>query len=215
LTQKRKREIFTLQETKPYTPKTNPKINLKLNPMKNLKKFSSRLQQLRAFTLIELLVVISIIAILASLALPAITSALTKGKITQTVSNYRQLYIVTQSASLDNQTAGTTNAGFPADVGGTAALWLQGLTNGNYLSPANYSNLFNVAGVSNTTLVYMVGAGSSNTDAFLSSANLSNGTFNSNPPYKFLGAAVVTVGGAAIQINGTNYNTNSIQWGTN
>ena len=179
--------------------------------MKNLKKFSRRLA---AFTLIELLVVISIIAILASLALPAITSALTKGKITQTVSNYRQLYIVTQSASLDNQTAGTTNAGFPGDVGSSNA-WIAGLTNGNYLSPSTFSNMFNVQGISNTTVVYLVASGSSNTDVFLSTANIPAGVVTNVAPYKMNGAALVTVGGSAIMITGTNYNVNSAQWSTN
>ena len=46
-----------------------------------------------AFTLIELLVVISIIAILALLAGPALTQALTKGQMTGTMNNARQLYL--------------------------------------------------------------------------------------------------------------------------
>ena len=48
-------------------------------------------RSLRGFTLIELLVVISIIAILASLALPAITGALSRGQMTQTLSNMKHL----------------------------------------------------------------------------------------------------------------------------
>ena len=79
--------------------------------MKTLKTLRSKFA---AFTLIELLVVISIIAVLASLALPAITGALVKGQIAQTTSNYRQVYILTQSASLDNQQAGGAGC-FPGD----------------------------------------------------------------------------------------------------
>lgn len=45
-----------------------------------------------AFTLIEMLVVISIIAVLAAFAVPALTSALTKGQMTGTMNNARQLY---------------------------------------------------------------------------------------------------------------------------
>jgi prepilin-type N-terminal cleavage/methylation domain-containing protein len=43
------------------------------------------------FTLIELLVVISIIAILAGLAMPVFTSAMKKGRITESVSNCKQI----------------------------------------------------------------------------------------------------------------------------
>jgi prepilin-type N-terminal cleavage/methylation domain-containing protein len=180
--------------------------------MKNLKKLTSRMA---AFTLIELLVVISIIAILASLALPAITSALTKGKIAQTVSNYRQLYIVTQSASLDNQTAGLNNAGFPADLTNpTAAGWQAGLTNGNYLTPGSFSNLFNVQGKTTNTSVQIVGANSQPTDVFLYTSGFTNsGTYTG--PYSSNGAALVTVGGSALLIIGTNYNTNNFSFTTN
>ena len=61
---------------------------------------------LRAFTLIELLVVISIIAILASLAIPAVTGALTRGQMTQTLNNARQLHLATQTMSIDTTAAG-------------------------------------------------------------------------------------------------------------
>jgi prepilin-type N-terminal cleavage/methylation domain-containing protein len=86
-----------------------------------MKKFKNISNRLSAFTLIELLVVISIIAVLASLALPAITGALVKGQITQTMSNYRQLYLATQSAEMDAASSGSTNVGFPANVGGSVA----------------------------------------------------------------------------------------------
>ena len=184
--------------------------------MKHLKKIT---QQFAAFTLIELLVVISIIAILASLALPAITGALVKGQITQVTSNLRQLYIVTQSASLDNTTAGTTNAGFPGDVG-SATLWQTGLTNG-YISPAAFSNAFLIQG-KYTNNVFMVTSSGNPNDLFLSSPNVSNtGTlgaalaFSSNAPFGTKGGSAVTLGGSAINIAGTNYNSNSVASGTN
>ena len=54
-----------------------------------------------AFTLIEMLVVISIIAVLAAFAVPALTSALTKGQMTGTMNNGRQLYLAAQQMALD------------------------------------------------------------------------------------------------------------------
>ena len=44
------------------------------------------------FTLIEMLVVIAIIATIAAFALPAITGAMTRGQLTQAVSNARQRF---------------------------------------------------------------------------------------------------------------------------
>jgi len=169
-----------------------------------------------AFTLLELLVVIAIIGILASVALPAINTALKKGQILQTVSNYHQLYTVTESASLDNQADETTNAGFPADVGGTAATWQAALISNNYLSESTFSNFFNVQGLTNSTAVYIVSYKSSNTDVFLSTMNFSNNTYITNvSPYKAVGAALVTAGGSALLILGSNYNTNTFQFSTN
>jgi len=67
------------------------------------------------FTLIELLVVVAIIALLTSLSLPHILKALTKGQMTQTLSNGRQLYLATQSLAMDAATASSTSVGWPGD----------------------------------------------------------------------------------------------------
>jgi prepilin-type N-terminal cleavage/methylation domain-containing protein len=179
--------------------------------MKTLKTLRSKFA---AFTLIELLVVISIIAVLASLALPAITGALVKGQITQTTSNYRQLYILTQTASLDNQQAGTTNGGFPAEIGGVAN-WATGLVNGGYISNNAFSNLLSVKGTTNNSAVFNVGPNGNTLNVFIATANVSNGTVSDVAPYNLKGAAVVTVGGSAISIVGTNVNTNNYVFGTN
>jgi prepilin-type N-terminal cleavage/methylation domain-containing protein len=50
------------------------------------------LRRMRGFTLIELLVVIAIIAILAAVLTPAVTDALTRGKMTGTLANGRSIY---------------------------------------------------------------------------------------------------------------------------
>src|SRR5262245_8529574 len=75
-----------------------------------IKKFFS------AFTLIELLVVIAIIAILAAFAVPALTSALTKGKMTGTMNNARQLYIAQFQMSNDGAATGDATSAWPGDL---------------------------------------------------------------------------------------------------
>lgn len=71
-----------------------------------------RAKRKKAFTLIELLVVIAIIALLAAILAPAVTKALLKGQVTQTMSNGRNLFVLLFSKDLDNplglQTAGAS-----------------------------------------------------------------------------------------------------------
>ena len=101
------------------------------------------------FTLIELLVVISIIAILASLAIPAVTGALARGQMAQTLSNFKQLHLATFNMDLDNQQAGSgsgwpgTNTGAPA----TSLAWVTALTNGNYLKPNEVAKMLSAQSV--------------------------------------------------------------------
>jgi hypothetical protein len=170
-----------------------------------------------AFTLIELLVVISIIAILASLALPSITGALNKAKLTQCMSNYKQLYLATFTASLDAQNAGLTNPVWPGDAGGSLAIWSAYLTNNsNYLTPTIYTTLMTVPGTTGTTSTVVqsvTGSGSPN-NAFINSANLTNtGVVVGTTLFSGKGGAVVTAGGQAIVIMGTNINTNVVNIG--
>lgn len=149
-----------------------------------------------AFTLIELLVVISIIGILAALALPAITSALTKGQMTQTLSNMKQLHLATQQMALDATTTGDTNLGWPGDIGGTFNAWATNLTGGNYLTPNDLSKLLSAPGVivpvpnagtppdktKIALVVYKVTENSDGSTVFLSSANFTNTTSGGTAP---------------------------------
>ena len=138
-------------------PPTNPNL-----PMKTIRK------KIAAFTLIELLVVISIIAVLASLALPAVTGALAKGQITQTTSNYRQLYVLTQSANLDSQSGGGSGA-FPGDVSNSIANWSNALVP-NYCSATTFNSLGAVKGQATNTTVYYVKGSDDPATMFLSTA---------------------------------------------
>jgi len=77
-------------------------------------------KSLGAFTLIELLVVIAVIAILISIALPVFSSVQEKARITQDLSNLRQLGIATQTYLNDND-----SIVFSSDQGTTP--WMKSL----------------------------------------------------------------------------------------
>ncbi len=171
-----------------------------------VRRFRSSVSLSSAFTLIELLVVISIIAVLASLALPAVTGALIKGQINQTTSNYRQLYILTQSASLDSVSAGGAGA-FPGDLSNSITAWSNALVPA-YCSSNSFASLGAVKGRGSNTLVWFVKSADEPNTIFLSTAGIAgtsnNMTLAATGPYQNKGGAFVTVGGSAISITGTN-----------
>ena len=106
------------------------------------------LKRIAAFTLVELLVVISIIAILASLALPAITGAMVRGQMTQTLSNIKQLHLVTQQMSIDSATTGDTNLGWPGDMPSPSwATWSGNIVSNNYMSTNDFAKMVSAPGV--------------------------------------------------------------------
>ena len=106
----------------------------------------SRLQS--AFTLIEMLVVISIIAVLAAFAVPALTSALTKGQMTGTMNNGRQLYLAAQQMALDGAANSDPSLSWPGDytAAPTVSQYMTTLVNNDYLKPGDVQKLMNAPG---------------------------------------------------------------------
>ncbi|HEX8678337.1 MAG TPA: type II secretion system protein, partial [Chthoniobacterales bacterium] len=111
-----------------------------------------------AFTLIELLVVISIIAILATLAVPAVTNALTKGQMTGTMNNARQLYLAGFQMATDGAANSDPNFAWPGDAttasggggAGTAITTLEQYCNqlvqNGYLQAGDLQKILNAPG---------------------------------------------------------------------
>lgn len=162
-----------------------------------------------AFTLIELLVVISIIGILAALALPAITSALVKGQMTQTLSNMRQLHLATQTMALDGTTTGDTNLAWPGSQGSPGwATWANAIVP-SYLGTNDFNKLLSAPGVTrgaaitpptttpSALAVYNVTEEAPGDSVFITTANYTlNTALNStNKPYGDKGFVVFRKGG--------------------
>jgi prepilin-type N-terminal cleavage/methylation domain-containing protein len=127
-----------------------------------------------AFTLIELLVVIAIIAILAAFAVPALTQALTKGQMTGTMNNARQLYIAQFQMSNDGAATSDATSAWPGDLPpappADLVSYLNVLTTKGYLRGADAIKLMTAPGASYAATVTTAGgvdtiAGSSGTAA--------------------------------------------------
>lgn len=100
------------------------------------------------FTLIELLVVISIIAVLATFAVPAITGALTKGQMTGTLNNARQLYLAGFQMANDGATNSDANLAWPGASPAPSNLtdYCTRLVNNGYLNAADLTKLLSAPG---------------------------------------------------------------------
>jgi len=104
-----------------------------------------------AFTLIELLVVIAIIAVLAALAVPALTSALSKAQMADTMINARQLYLAQFQMCNDGRATGDSSSAWPGDLfisgylraGDTLVNYANILLAKGYLKAGNAIKLFN------------------------------------------------------------------------
>ena len=105
-----------------------------------------------AFTLIELLVVISIIAILAALAVPALTNALTKGQLTGTMNNARQLYLAGFQMATDGAANSDPNYSWPGDgtPPTTLAEYCTKLVQNDYLKTGDLQKILNAPGAACT-----------------------------------------------------------------
>jgi prepilin-type N-terminal cleavage/methylation domain-containing protein len=105
-----------------------------------------------AFTLIEMLVVISIIAVLAAFAVPALTSALTKGQMTGTLNNGRQLYLAGQQMALDGAANSDPALIWPGDDAAIATVnnYCDRLVSNDYLKPGDLQKLLNGPGTNAT-----------------------------------------------------------------
>jgi prepilin-type N-terminal cleavage/methylation domain-containing protein len=110
------------------------------------------------FTLIEMLVVISIIAVLAAFAVPALTSALTKGQMTGTLNNGRQLYLAAQQMALDGAANSDPNLCWPGDDAAIASVnnYCDRLIGNDYLKPGDLQKLLNAPGT-NATVAAIAG----------------------------------------------------------
>jgi prepilin-type N-terminal cleavage/methylation domain-containing protein len=157
------------------------------------------LTRLRAFTLIELLVVISIIAILAALSLPAITGALARGQMTQTMSNMKQLHLVTQQMALDSTVTGDTNLGWPGDMPSPSwNAWATNIVNG-YMTTNDFAKMVSAPGVTaplnqspsgltpgtrtgRAVILYNVSETNDGSTVLFSSSNFTNNQSGGTPP---------------------------------
>lgn len=105
-----------------------------------------------AFTLIELLVVISIIAVLAALAVPALTSALTKGQMTGTMNNARQLYLAGFQMATDGAANSDPNYSWPGEDATMTTLqaYCTKLVRNDYLKVGDLQKILNAPGATCT-----------------------------------------------------------------
>ena len=103
-----------------------------------------------AFTLIEMLVVIAIIAVLAAFAVPALTQALTRGQMTGTMNNARQLYLAGFQMATDGATNSDPNLSWPGDDAAVLSLadYCQKLVRNDYLKGGDLQKILNAPGTS-------------------------------------------------------------------
>ena len=188
-----------------------------------------------AFTLIELLVVIAIIATIAAFAVPALTSALTKGQMTGTMNNARQLYLAGYQMALDGAANSDANLAWPGDYStGVTTLqdYCKKLVQNDYLKASDLPKILSAPGASCTatgssstpTTVTLSGASglkvypvtsadASNVIFAVTSNYIYNTAFTSSPsnPYGDKGFVVIRKGGDASVLRKNNATATSGQ----
>lgn len=159
------------------------------------------------------LFVIGIVAYgLFALALPSLVNpSLTKGQMTQTLSNMRQLYLATSAMAQDGLTHTNALLGWPGDTGGTFSNWARQISP-EYLSKRDLCKLLSAPGFiiktnapltnnSAAVLLYAAGTNSPANAFFLTTANFTNTPegglppLSSAKPYGDKGFVVLRAGG--------------------
>src|ERR1051325_7777352 len=104
--------------------------------------------RMSGFTLIELLVVIAIIATIAAFAVPALTSALTKGQMTGTMNNARQLYLAGYQMALDGAANSDGTLQWPGDytTAQTLQTYAEKLVQNDYLKTSDLPKILSAPG---------------------------------------------------------------------
>ena len=137
-----------------------------------------------AFTLTEIIVVLVIVIVIFLMARPQIHVGLTRGQMTQVLSNMKQLHLATQQMALDGKPTKDTNLGWPGDTGGTFSNWTKLLVP-DYLTTNDLCKLLSAAGkvvplgtvptIQDTAVrVYDVSKNSDSHTVFLTTANFTN-----------------------------------------
>jgi type II secretory pathway pseudopilin PulG len=127
-----------------------------------------------------------------ALSLPGIIPSLTKGQMTQTLSNMRQLQLATSAMAQDGIATTNANLGWPGDTGGTFSNWVQHVSP-EYLGKADLCKLLsapkfviktNAIPTSNSAavLMYAVSTNSPADAVFLTTANFTNTPEGGLPP---------------------------------
>lgn len=120
------------------------------------------LAPLQAFTVRELVVSLALVGVLltlAALAVPSISCGPVKGRLTQVLSNMKQLHLATQQMTLDSQTADT-----PPNIRWTCtngqplkfAEWTNLLVRNNYLTKEDLTKLLKSPQSNKSTNVFTV-----------------------------------------------------------